>query len=142
MAIDLSYARTTVGTLLLVDQCTITASQLGTQNWTLDETTLVLTPPDVSTVPIVYSGNCQITNSAAGSSVREDIGIETKLNSYKVRVPWNEGDSIIKGNFVAMTACQDSTLVGAVLCVEHVVRTSIMVWRELICELLESNRGS
>lgn len=124
----------------MTDSCVIERSPLGTQEWILDETTGSLSEPTDPTVGI-YDGICQVVASAEGAALPAEIGLATRLNLYTVRIPWDLGDDIEKGDYLNVSVCNDTTIEGRPMQVLHVVRTSLLVWRELVCELLESNRG-
>lgn len=114
--------------LAMPDTGTITREGSG---GTLNESTGVWTPAAASTI---YTGKMRFV--AASSASESDFGdVDITTAPYMVQVPWDAG-AIEPGDRVDITVSSDGLSDGFTLRVVSVRRTSFLISRQLVCELL------
>lgn len=133
--INLTGPRAKVATIMS-DTCGITRGVPDSSDAVLDRDTGLL----MKTAPTnVYSGAALFLKKS-NPSARENDGAESAVVDYRLSIPWDAPDVHI-GDHASMTTCGDASMVGRTMLVTNVGHTGLLVWRQLVVQLLESDRG-
>lgn len=136
MPVQLDRAREKL-TALMGDTCRVIRDTDGTADDVLDPDTLILEPPDPD-ASTVYTGQCLVTPMGTGrtTGVESSIGDTiVVIGAYKVHLPY-DSPVVLRNDRVIILTSEDPQLVGLSLRVVEPERTSFLVQRVLLCEVI------